>query len=107
MVLPSGVTIEYMFGSNKKLFDKFRYNEYVFLFYARAVETEGEMVPYISLIKDKDIKYIGTAEPSNEFIASVLSNIDINSVSLATVASKPVIYPLTEEAIVGEAKVRR
>lgn len=107
MVLPSGVTIEYMFGSNRQIFDKFKYNEYVFLIYTKATEKDGEMVQNISLVKNKDIKYKGTVNSDNDFINSILSDIDINSVSLASVSGKPTIYALAGDAKVGEAIVRR
>ena len=110
MVLPSGVTIKYMFGTNKQLFEKFKYNEYVFLLFTNATEVEGDVIQDISLVKNKDITYSGQTPiefENNEFITSILTDVDINSVSLATVSAKPVDYALAGEAVVGEAIVRR
>jgi hypothetical protein len=46
----------------------------------------------ISLVKNRDDKYVGTVPEqyeADEFVKSVLSDIDINSVALATVSSAP------------------
>lgn len=92
MVIPSGMIVEYMFGLNKVIFEKFRYKEYVFLFYTNESNIGGTIVQDISLVKNRDDKYVGTVPEqyeSDEFVKSVLSDIDINSVALATVSSAP------------------
>lgn len=92
MVIPSGMIIEYMFGLNKVIFEKFRYKEYVFLFYTNESNMDGTIVQDISLVKNRDDKYVGTVPEqyeADEFVKSVLSDIDINSVALATVSSAP------------------
>ena len=90
MVIPSGMIVEYMFGLNKTVFEKFRYKEYVFLFFTNTTEMENNLiVKDISLVKNKDIKYSGKPPEQyedNEFVKQVLSDIDINSVSLAAVS---------------------
>lgn len=93
MVIPSGMIVEYMFGLNKTIFEKFRYKEYVFLFFtADTMDSDNMMIHDVSLVKNRDIKYSG--EPpaqyeGNEFVESVLEDIDINSVALASVSSVP------------------
>lgn len=92
MVIPSGMIVEYMFGLNKVIFEKFRYKEYVFLFYTNESNIGGTIVQDISLVKNRDDKYVGTVPEqyeADEFVKSVLSDIDINSVALATVSSAP------------------
>lgn len=92
MVIPSGMIVEYMFGLNKVIFEKFRYKEYVFLFYTNESNIGGTIVQDISLVKNRDDKYVGTVPEqyeADEFVKNVLSDIDINSVALATVSSAP------------------
>lgn len=92
MVIPSGMIVEYMFGLNKVIFEKFRYKEYVFLFYTNESNIGETIVQDISLVKNRDDKYVGTVPEqyeADEFVKSVLSDIDINSVALATVSSVP------------------
>ena len=92
MVIPSGMIVEYMFGLNKVILEKFRYKEYVFLFYTNESNIGGTTVQDISLVKNRDDKYVGTVPEqyeADEFVKSVLSDIDINSVALATVSSAP------------------
>lgn len=103
MVIPTGMVVEYMFGLNKKLFEKFRYKEYVFLFFAgdmsmrkypnSIADSTTTHVPIVSLVKNKEEKYKG--EPSSDiesassFVQDVLSDIDINSVAIASVSTAP------------------
>jgi hypothetical protein len=92
MVIPSGMIVEYMFGLNKVILEKFRYKEYVFLFYTNESNIGGTIVQDISLVKNRDDKYVGTVPEqyeADEFVKNVLSDIDINSVALATVSSAP------------------
>ena len=93
MVIPSGMIVEYMFGLNKRIFEKFRYKEYVFLFFtADTMDSDNMMIHDVSLVKDRDIKYSGEVPAQyegNEFVESVLEDIDINSVPLASVSSAP------------------
>lgn len=93
MVIPSGMIVEYMFGLNKRIFEKFRYKEYVFLFFtADTMDSDNMMIHDVSLVKDRDIKYSGEVPAQyegNEFVESVLEDIDINSVALASVSSVP------------------
>lgn len=96
MVIPSGLSVEYMFGINKVYFERFKYKEYTFLFYTHehTYEEERITVPYISMIKSKDDKYsatfeyTGNDEKTRKFIENVTSDIDVNAVSVATVMSK-------------------
>ena len=93
MVIPSGMIVEYMFGLNKTIFEKFRYKEYVFLFFtADTMDSDNMMIHDVSLVKNRDIKYSGEVPAQyegNEFVESVLEDIDINSVALASVSSVP------------------
>lgn len=93
MVIPSGMIVEYMFGLNKRIFEKFRYKEYVFLFFTDdTMDSDNMMIHDVSLVKDRDIKYSGEVPAQyegNEFVESVLEDIDINSVALASVSSVP------------------
>lgn len=93
MVIPSGMIVEYMFGLNKRIFEKFRYKEYVFLFFTDdTMDSDNMMIHDVSLVKDRDIKYSGEVPAQyegNEFVESVLEDIDINSVALTSVSSVP------------------
>lgn len=93
MVIPSGMIVEYMFGINKQILEKFRYKEYVFLFFTNtSVDDYDMIVQDISLVKNRDIKYKGEVPAQyedNEFVKKVLSDVDINSVALASVSSAP------------------
>lgn len=93
MVIPSGMIVEYMFGLNKRIFEKFRYKEYVFLFFTDdTMDSDNMMIHDVSLVKDRDIKYSGEVPAryeGNEFVESVLEDIDINSVALTSVSSVP------------------
>ena len=93
MVIPSGMIVEYMFGINKQILEKFRYKEYVFLFFTNtSVDDYDMIVQDISLVKNRDIKYKGKVPAQyedNEFVKKVLSDVDINSVALASVSSAP------------------
>ena len=93
MVIPSGMIVEYMFGINKQILEKFRYKEYVFLFFTNtSVDDYDMIVQDISLVKNRDIKYKGEVPvqyEDNEFVKKVLSDVDINSVALASVSSAP------------------
>lgn len=93
MVIPSGMIVEYMFGINKQILEKFRYKEYVFLFFTNtSVDDYDMIVQDISLVKNRDIKYKGEVPAQyedNEFVKEVLSDVDINSVALASVSPAP------------------
>ena len=92
MVIPSGMIVEYMFGLNKRILDKFKYKEYVFLFFTNTTTMNDVKVKDISLVKNSEDKYSGTVPSqyeSNEFVTHVLEDIDINSVALASVSGTP------------------
>ena len=94
MVIPSGMIVEYMFGINKVILEKFRYKEYVFLFFTNTSNMDEGIftVKDISLVKNKDDKYSGTPPAqyeSDAFVNSVLEDVDINSVSIASVSGPP------------------
>lgn len=97
MVIPSGMIVEYMFGINKVILEKFRYKEYVFLFFtSTSIEKDNMKVKDISLVKNRDIKYKGhipSQYEGNEFIENVLNDVDINSVALASVSGAPSEVP--------------
>ena len=59
MVIPSGMIIDYGFGVQKIYLDKFKYKEYVFLYYTktRTYTDEPMTVPMVSLIKNKSESY--------------------------------------------------
>ncbi len=90
MVLPSGMIVEYMFGTSFKIIEKFKYKEYVFLFFTNKISMEHQVINPVSLVKSSSDKYSGdTSGVTDEFVKKVLSDIDINSVSIATVSSAP------------------
>lgn len=89
MVIPSGTIVEYMFGMNKTILEKFRYKEYVFLFFTNTTNMDNTMVQDVSLVKRSDIKYSAETGSSESFVREVVKDIDINSVALASVSSKP------------------
>ena len=103
MVIPSGMIVEYMFGMNIMILDKFKYKEYVFLFFTN-LSTESDTirdrmvkVQDVSLVASKDTKYSGQYPEGKEhtpFMDKVLgisegSSVDINSVALASVSGAP------------------
>lgn len=56
MVLPTGMKLEYSFGVMKTYLDKFKYNEYTFLYYTKehnygTTESPNKM-PYIGFVKN-------------------------------------------------------
>ena len=59
MVLPTGMFVEYAFGVRKQYLDKFKYKEYVFLYYTstRTYEDKPMTVPMVGMVKNKDEKY--------------------------------------------------
>lgn len=92
MVIPSGMLVEYMFGINKVILEKFRYKEYVFLFFTKTTDMNGDIVKDISLVKSSIDHYSGNIPSEyedNEFVNEVMNDIDINSVSLAVVSGPP------------------
>lgn len=93
MVIPSGMIVEYMFGLNKVIFEKFRYKEYVFLYFTNVSKSKDDMIVQdVSLVKNKDIKYSGKTPEQyedNEFVKHILDDVDINSVALASVSGPP------------------
>lgn len=54
MVIPTGMMVEYGFGVRKTYLDKFKYKEYVFLYYTstRTYEDEPMTVPMIGMVKN-------------------------------------------------------
>ena len=52
MVIPTGMLVEYAFGVQKTYLDKFKYKEYVFLYYTstRTYEGEGLTVPMVGMV---------------------------------------------------------
>ena len=59
MVVPTGMYVEYAFGVKKTYLDKFKYKEYVFLYYTgtRTYWHQPMTVPMIGMVKNKDEKY--------------------------------------------------
>lgn len=93
MVIPSGMIVEYMFGINKRILEKFRYKEYVFLFFTNTTDIECTVVHDVSLVKNRDDKYSGTVPEQyedNAFVKKVMEDVDINAVSLASISSAPI-----------------
>lgn len=90
MVLPSGMVVEYMFGSDQTIVEQFKYKEYVFLFFTNTTDLEGVTVQDISLVKQRKEKYEGDIpSDASEFQREVIKDIDINAVSIASVSSSP------------------
>lgn len=81
MVVPCGMHIEYIFGVPEIIFEKFRYNDYVFVFYTTGTEQ--------SEIADKFTKYsaqLTTAGYENiKFTENATTDIPVMSVGLANV----------------------
>ena len=93
MVIPSGMLVEYMFGLNEQTFEQFRYKEYVFLFFT-ADTVIGATMHDVSLVKNKDVTYsaqIPAQYDGNAFVEDVMSDIDINSVAIASVSERPTL----------------
>lgn len=90
MVIPSGMIVEYMFGVNYRIIEKFKYIEHVFLLFTNTISMDNETVKAVSLVKSSIDKYAGDTEGiTDEFTKKVLGDVDINSVSIATVSSAP------------------
>ena len=92
MVVPSGVIVEYMFGVNKSVIEQFRYKEYVFLFFTNESQVDNTFVQDVSLVKNRDITYgdpYASSHAYSNFEKKVLSDVDINSVSLGSVSAAP------------------
>ncbi len=82
MVLPCGMIVNYVFGVNVQILDKFRYNEHVFIFYDKN--------NYSNMIANRpgqySIKYdTSQSYPDIKFIRKVTQNVDINSVGIESV----------------------
>lgn len=80
MVLPTGMLVEYAFAVRKTYLDKFKYKEYVFLFYTnkRTYEDNPMTVPMTGLIKNKDEKY-GLDIPYDESTFSYVGTTNIKT----------------------------
>ena len=100
MVIPTGMVVEYMFGMNKRIFDKFKYKEYVFLFFTNETTMKQSTIPMsqndnkvqiVSLVKNKEDHYKADVDESctDPFIHSVVDDVDVNSVALASVSGIP------------------
>lgn len=87
MIIPCGMIVEYVFGINKFILDKFKYSENVFMYFVRGNEQ--------STVKSKSTRYYATVDTTNipeskkPFIEKVTSDIDVPSVGLGSVASRP------------------
>ena len=59
MVVPTGMFIEYAFGVRKQYLDKFKYKEFVLLYYTstRTYEEKPMTVPQIGMVKNRDERY--------------------------------------------------
>lgn len=94
MVIPTGMIVEYMFGTNYEILEQFKYKEYVFLFFTNKTVMEDTISKYqdVSLVKNKLDRYVGQVPSEysgNEFIEKVVGNVDVNSVSIASISGKP------------------
>ena len=83
-----------MFGTNYEILEQFKYKEYVFLFFTNKTVMEDTISKYqdVSLVKNKLDRYVGEVPSEysgNEFIEKVLGNVDVNSVSIASISGKP------------------
>lgn len=110
MVIPSGVIVDYMFGKNITILEKFKYKEYVFLFFTNTsdeIDAENNKVikmQDVSLIANRETKYSGqypSGHEHNEFMDKVLgisenSSVDVNSVAISTVSQAPIEEDIEE-----------
>lgn len=91
MVLPTGFIVQYAFGAVREIFDKFKYKEFVLLYYSR---TDEYGVPHTSKIANSKDIYSANYRPDAEliederekhFIDKQLENIPINQVGIASI----------------------
>ena len=106
MVIPTGMNVEYMFAVQKYTFDKFKYNEHVFLFYVNddnVTTSSREQVtthfPRTGFIYNTNDKYeVGNVVDDSYFNRRVIqgggknayedtSGFEINVVGIATVST--------------------
>lgn len=105
MVIPTGMYIDYVFGFNKKIIDKYKYKEFVLLYYTKEkVVTnidESNTHQQVSLVRNKDDYYTYGDEagdianmpegPDKEFVKKVSqenANILVNSIGIASVENE-------------------
>lgn len=89
MVIPSGTVVEYMFGINKRILEKFRYKEYVFLFFTGTTRIKNTIARDVSLVKPNGVVYKGETTSEDDFIKKIVSDVDVNRVSIASVSPAP------------------
>ena len=100
MVIPTGLAVEYAFGTQIKNLDKVKQKEYVFLFYT---DTDANNYPMVSTVKNYEDKYkaiFTTKENVPDWLMreitrddtfnaiSEINATDINSVGIASVVSR-------------------
>lgn len=91
MVIPTGLIVQYAFGFNAEIIDKFKYREFVLLYYAKQDE---QGIPITTKIANKNDKYSATYRPDavlltdereKHFIDKQISDIPVNSVGISNV----------------------
>lgn len=92
MVLPSGMFIDYVFGFEKKLLDKYRYRDFVVLFYTKEIKLDDKDTythQEVSLVRSEDDHYGLDTTYEGRYPDSVNANADelVNSVNFASVES--------------------
>lgn len=85
MVVPCGMLVEYVFGIQKHILDKFKYNENVFIFYDKS--------NYAGVLSTRPKQYkISYEMPEDahdiEFIKEITSGVDITTLGNAHIVSK-------------------
>ena len=85
MVIPTGLIVEYAFGTSIEVLDKFKYKEYVFMLYTH---TDSNNFPYISNVANSTDKYSATYDSQSRFIQEVISDIPLNTVTNAAVGHR-------------------
>lgn len=83
MVIPSGMFIQYVFGFNKKILDKYKYEDFVILYYSKEEQMSiADLNKYqtVSLVKGADDThtYTGDLSGASDFIKNRV-NEDVNN----------------------------
>lgn len=94
MVIPTGMFVEYVFGFDKKTVDKYRYEDFVILYYTKEVPITMEktiMAQEVSLVRSKDDAYKlenDLPEDASDLVKEVSpdnANVLVNSVGISSI----------------------
>ena len=98
MVIPTGMLVEYVFGTKAETIDKYKYEDFVILYYTKELPDMGSGIQEVSLVRSKNDKYTYTGEsgidpglPKN--VSKDNANYLVNSAGIASVQG-----PVQEES---------